>query len=138
MTTFPYKFTRDNNGTFLITFPDIPEAAATAENRQDIPRKALEGLLCGLDGYLLLKRPIPVPVEKKSGNFVRLPVMETVKIMIYNEVLDQGITKAELARRLNVHVPQIDRMLSLRHNTKIAFLEKAAEQLGKRLDIRFL
>ena len=50
-------------------------------------------------------------------------------------MLSQGVKKAEMARRLNVHMPQIDRLLDLRHSTKLEFVEQAAVQLGKRLDI---
>jgi toxin-antitoxin system, antitoxin component, hicB family len=52
-------------------------------------------------------------------------------------MVSQGVRKAEMARRLDVHMPQIDRLLDLRHNTRIDFLEKAASKLGKSLNISF-
>jgi len=64
-----------------------------------------------------------------------LPALPTAKILLLNEMLSQGVKKAEMARRLNVHMPQIDRLLDLRHSTKLEFVEQAAVQLGKRLDI---
>jgi toxin-antitoxin system, antitoxin component, hicB family len=52
-------------------------------------------------------------------------------------MISQGVRKAEMARRLDVHMPQIDHLLDLRHNTRIDFLEKAASKLGKSLNISF-
>ena len=66
-----------------------------------------------------------------------LPALETAKVLLLNEMVSQGVRKAEMARRLDVHMPQIDRLLDLRHNTRIDFLEKAASKLGKSLNISF-
>ena len=45
---------------------------------------------------------------------------------------DQGMRKAELARRLGWHVPQIDRLFDLRHASKFERLETAVAVLSKR------
>ena len=47
--------------------------------------------------------------------------------------MEQGIRKAELARRLNWHVPQVDRLFDLRHASKFEQIQMAATVLGKRL-----
>ena len=46
-----------------------------------------------------------------------------------------GIGKAELARRLNCHLPQVDRLLDLRHASRLDQLEAAFRALGKQLSI---
>ena len=46
---------------------------------------------------------------------------------------EQGVGKAELARRLDVHLPQVDRMLDLCHASKLEQIEAALNALGKRL-----
>ncbi|MCP1659329.1 type II toxin-antitoxin system HicB family antitoxin [Neisseria perflava] len=136
MLAYPYELTPDDNGTFLVTFPDIPEAAAVAEDEDSAPIEALDGLICALEGYFADRRPIPLPSEDKAQS-VALPALETAKVLLLNEMLAQGVKKAEMARQLDVHMPQIDRLLDLRHNTKIDFLEKAAAKLGKHLNISF-
>lgn len=45
---------------------------------------------------------------------------------------DQGMRKAELARRLGWHVPQVDRLFDLRHASKFEQLETAVAVLSKR------
>ena len=41
--------------------------------------------------------------------------------------------KAELARRLDWHLPQIDRLLAMRHGSQLEQLEAALQALGLRL-----
>ncbi|QEY24532.1 type II toxin-antitoxin system HicB family antitoxin [Neisseria animalis] len=136
MLAYPYTLTPDDNGTYLVTFPDIPEAAAVGEDKETAAIEALDGLICALEGYFSDRRTIPTPSENGEQTVV-LPALETAKVLLLNEMLAQGVKKAEMARRLDVHMPQIDRLLDLRHNTKIDFIEKAAAQLGKRLNISF-
>ncbi|RPD83132.1 type II toxin-antitoxin system HicB family antitoxin [Neisseria weixii] len=137
MLVYPYKISPDDNGTFLVTFPDIPEAVAVGEDLEEAQIEALEGLLCALDGYFADRRAIPLPSKVVDEQGVTLPALETAKVLLLNEMLAQNVKKADMARRLDVHMPQIDRLLDLRHNTKIDFLEKAADKLGKRLNISF-
>ncbi|MFC3873284.1 type II toxin-antitoxin system HicB family antitoxin [Neisseria musculi] len=137
MLSYRYELTPDDNGTFLVTFPDIPEAVAVGEDKESAAIEALDGLLCALDGYFEDRRAIPLPSTEQGSDTVTLPALETAKVLLLNEMIAQGVKKAEMARRLDVHMPQIDRLLDLRHNTKIDFLEKAAEKLGKHLSISF-
>ena len=48
---------------------------------------------------------------------------------------EQGIGKAELARRLQCHLPQIDRLLDLEHASRLDQLEQAFAAVGKRLEV---
>ncbi|MDR6357387.1 DNA-binding transcriptional regulator LsrR (DeoR family) [Pseudomonas psychrotolerans] len=48
---------------------------------------------------------------------------------------EQGVGKAELARRLGVHMPQVDRLVDILHNSKIDQVEHALYLLGKRLQV---
>jgi antitoxin HicB len=48
---------------------------------------------------------------------------------------EAGLRKADLARRLGWHVPQVDRLLDLRHASRIDQIEAALAALGKRLVI---
>jgi antitoxin HicB len=47
-----------------------------------------------------------------------------------------GIGKAELARRLNCRLPQVDLMLDLRHASRLDQLGAAFRALGKQLCIQ--
>ncbi len=50
----------------------------------------------------------------------------------------QGLTQAELGKRLKTAQPAIARLESGRYNPTVKFLDKLAKVLGKRLEIRFV
>jgi antitoxin HicB len=59
-----------------------------------------------------------------------------MKLSIYQAMLAQRVSKAELSRRLKCHMPQVDRLLDLRHVSRLDQLEAAFRALGKRLVIQ--
>ena len=46
---------------------------------------------------------------------------------------EQGVGRAELARRLRRHLPQVNRVLDLRHASRMEHVEAALAALGLRL-----
>jgi antitoxin HicB len=48
---------------------------------------------------------------------------------------EAGVRKADLARRLGWHGPQIDRLLDLNHASRLDQIEAALAVLGKRLSV---
>ena len=56
-------------------------------------------------------------------------------MLLWNEMYAQKLRKADLARLLNVHTPQVDRLFDLKHSSKIEFVEAAAKVLGKKLTV---
>jgi antitoxin HicB len=47
-------------------------------------------------------------------------------------------SKTELARRRSCHLPQVDRLLNLRHGSRLDQLEAALRALGKELSVQIL
>ncbi|WP_283149715.1 type II toxin-antitoxin system HicB family antitoxin [Silvimonas soli] len=136
MLTYPVSLTRDDNDTFLVTFPDIPEAITVGDDEPQALASALEALEAALDIYFDEKRQIPMPSKiGRDHRTVTLPVLVTAKVFLANEMLRQGVKKSELARRMDIHMPQVDRLLDLKHSSKIELVEVALQKLGKRLDI---
>jgi hypothetical protein len=57
-------------------------------------------------------------------------------VALYTAMRTAKITKAERARRLNCHLPQVDRLLDLRHASRLDQLEAAFRALGKQLPVQ--
>ncbi len=134
MLRYPVSLTPDTNGSFLVTCIDIPEANSVGEDEDEALLNAQDALESALEIYFDERRPVPLPSKPKQGQaVVTLPALESSKVLIWNEMLSQNIRKAELARRLNVHMPQIDRLFDMRHSSKLEFVERAAAALGKKL-----
>jgi antitoxin HicB len=86
--------------------------------------------------YIDRRRDIPKPSALKRGTrFVTLPALTEVKLELYSAMRRAGVGKAELASRLNVHLPQVDRLLDLSHGSRLDQLESAFHALGKRLSL---
>jgi len=134
MLTYPYTLTPDDNGTLLIQFPDVPEAAAVAECEADAPAQAAEGLEAALQLYIDARRPLPV-ASTVSGHAVRVKALASAKLLLSDQMVAQGVKKVELARMLGLHPPQVDRLLDLGHGSKIETVEAALEALDRQVEI---
>lgn len=66
---------------------------------------------------------------------VRLPALSAAKVALWNAMQAEGVTKAEMARRLGVNRPQVDRLVDLLHSSKIEQVEHALAILGQRLAV---
>jgi antitoxin HicB len=81
------------------------------------------------------RRDIPRPSPARGRPTVTLPALSAAKLALYRAMRQSGVTKAELGRRLGWHGPQIDRLLDLRHASRLDQIEEALRALGKRLVI---
>ena len=133
MFDYPVTLTPDD-GSVLVTFADVPEAITFGADEQEALMQAVDALESGLSFYVYARQPLPAPSKPKRGQkTVRPSAMECAKLGVYQAMTDQGIRKAELARRLGWHMPQVDRLFDLRHASKFEQIETAAAVLGKRL-----
>jgi predicted RNase H-like HicB family nuclease len=72
---YPVTLTPDD-GTFLVTFPDVPEAITYGETVEEALRRAPDALLTIFDAFMKDRRDIPAPSER-GKRFVTLPALET-------------------------------------------------------------
>jgi antitoxin HicB len=132
MMRYPVTLSKDDNGTFLVSFPDVPGAITYGDTQDEALRHALDALLTLFDAYMKDRRDIPTP-SVRAGASVELPALETSKIELYRAMRAGNIGKAELARRLDWHLPQVDRVLNVRHGSRLDQLEAALSAVGRRL-----
>ncbi len=133
MLDYPVKFTADDNGTVMVTSPDFPELTTFGEDRQDAMLHAIDALEEAIAARIAAREEIPTPGR---GRFrVTLPTQTVVKILLYGAMRDQGVRKAELARRLRWHGPQVDRLFDFRHASRLDQLEAAFSALGAKLNV---
>ena len=136
MRVYPLTVELDDNGTLLVSFVDIPEAHTFTDDETQITARATDCALTALEGYIKDRRPIPTPSRELTGRAVALPPLAVAKIALYEAMRNAGVRKAELARRLRWHMPQVDRLLSLRHASRLEHLEAALTVLDHHLEMR--
>ena len=134
MFDYPVILTPDDR-TVLVTFPDVPEAITFGANEEEALSLAVDALETALSFYVDDRKPLPVPSVQPSLPTVRLSALESIKLAVYQEMLAQGIRKAELARRLGWKAPQVDRLFDLSHASRLNQLEAAAKALGRHIDV---
>ena len=138
MFAYPVVLTPDGD-SLLVTFPDVPEAITFGSDREDALRQAVDALETGLSFYIEARKPLPVPSTPKLGQDVVYPsALESAKLGVYSAMTAQGVRKAELARRLGWHGPQVDRLFDLRHASRLDQLQAAAAALGKRMQVEIV
>ncbi len=67
---------------------------------------------------------------------VALPTQTALKVLLYQAMREQGVGKAKLARLLNCHLPQIDRLLDLNHASRLSQLNAAFHALGLSVNVQ--
>jgi antitoxin HicB len=136
MFDYPVTLTPDD-GTVLVTFADVPEAITFGMDEDEALLQAVDALESALAFYVGERKPLPVPSAPAPGQpTVRPSALECAKLGVYQAMTEQGIKKAELARRLGWHMPQVDRLFDLSHASRFEHIEAAARALGRRLEVR--
>jgi antitoxin HicB len=125
---------RDNNGTVMVSFPDLPGAHSFGNDRADALAHGRDALETVLDFYIRSRRPIPTPSASRGAR-VEVPALLAAKVLLHNAVLDRKITRAELGRRMRIHRQQVDRLFDVRHGSQLDQLDAAFAALGKRLEV---
>ena len=134
---FPVKLSKEPEGGYTVTFPDIPEAITCGESIEDALYHAKDALESAMDFYLDDKRPVPAPSMPKRGQHtVELPASVAAKVLLLNEMSDQKVRPSELARRLRVTRQEVNRLIDWRHTSKIDGIAVALKALGKTLEMR--
>lgn len=132
---YPVTLERDDNDTILVSFPDFPEAHTYGGTFDDAMTHAREALSTVIDAYIKDRRDIPAPSASVTTRRVTAPALVEAKIRLYETMRGAKIGKSELARRLDWHLPQVDRLLAMTHGSRLEQLEAAFRAMGKRLII---
>jgi antitoxin HicB len=133
---YPVTLAPDDNGTVLVSFHDFPEAHSFGRDEAEALARAEDALATVIDGYIKDRRDIPLPSARASRHRVPMPALVEAKVELYNAMRAAKVGKAELARRLDWHMPQVDRLLEMTHASRLDRLEAAFRALGKRLVVR--
>lgn len=137
MLRYPARLKAAEDGGFVVTFPDIPEAITQGESVEDALLHAADALTSALDFYIEEGSSIPAPSKPKRGQrVVELPASYAAKILLLNEMAAQKVRPAELARRMKVTRQEVNRLVDWRHASKIDGIAVALKALGKNLEIR--
>ena len=132
MLAYPIKL-EDDDGTVMATSPDFPELTTFGDDREEAVARAIHALEEAIAARIHDRKDIPTPSQGETCAI--LPTLTSVKVMLYREMREQGVGKAELARRLGWHMPQVDRVLDVQHRSRLDMMDAALGAVGRRLQV---
>src|SRR5471032_476524 len=134
---YPARFEPDvEDGGYVVTFRDIPEATTQGDDDLDAMAMAEDVLISSIEYYLERKRSMPLPSAlQENERMVRVPAITTAKVLLLNEMLAQNIGPSELARRMGTIPQNVNRLIDVQHTSKLESVEQALAALGKHLEL---
>ena len=129
-------FENDDNGTILVTSPDMPIVTYGVDKPEALGH-ADEAVRAILASMMDAREDIPVPdfEHREQDEVLKLPWQTELKVELYRALRDAGLTRADLQRRLGWQRESVDRLFRLDHNSRLDNIEDAFEAFGK--SVRF-
>lgn len=142
MLDYPIELTPDDNGTLLVTCPLLPEVTTFGESETEAWRHAQEAIEEAIGARLARWDAVPLPdgsvdrgVSDRKVSSVRLPLLTEMKVLLFRACRDAGVSRAELARRLDWHREQVDRLFRVDHASRVDQFDAAFAALKSDLKI---
>ena len=135
MFAYPVHLEPAPEGGFVVTFPDVPEAITQGEDEAEALLAARDALETALAMYVQAGEDLPRPSRRRHRLVVRPSALACAKLAVYQAMREQGVSQAELARRLRWHLPQVKRVLDLNHASRLEQVEAALAALGRELRV---
>jgi antitoxin HicB len=136
MRTYTYRaaFEPGDEGSVVVTFPDVPEAITQGADERDARIQATDALATALLTYLAAGRSLPKARARGDGlKAVTVAAADAAKLAVIEAFQSSGLSKSELARRLRKDEREIRRILDPMHATKLPALSAALDAFGQRL-----
>jgi antitoxin HicB len=131
---YPLNIAEQDDGSYLVAFPDIPEALTDGETVNEAMSEASDCLIAALGGYINENRNIPKPSLAEPGQkVIVLPPLVSAKVALYQAMREANVTCAEISKRLGVSEKKIRCLLDMDHKSHIGQVDEALFVLGKRL-----
>lgn len=128
------EMTEDDNDTLLVTCPQLPMVVTFGGSRAEAMHQATDAIETAIGSMIESGEDIPVP-DGSEGLRVRLSLLVSLKVQLYWALQTAGITRAELARRLDWNRESVDRLFRLNHRSRLEQFEAAFEALGRQVDV---
>ena len=134
--TYPCELVTDDQGALVATFPDVPEAITGADGRAEALCLAADALAAALAGYVQDGRNIPEPSEPADHQeLVTVDAVTAAKLSLYSAMRAQGISEAELARRIGASTSAVRKLADPDRSNSIGQVSKALEAAGCRMAV---
>ena len=118
---YPCKIQKDEDGKFLVTFPDFPETFTEGQTEEEALFNASEALTLTLEGRAEENMDIPFPSQIESGLMVYPSSRVQAALLVRLNRKERKM--ADIARSLQTSWPSASQMEDLHHWTGVAPLK---------------
>lgn len=133
---YPAEIERDEEGRFVVTFPDFQWGATDGATREEALVEARDLLRELIAATLRDGGRLPNPSRTSTHQVLVVPpVPIALKAAIYEAFRQAGVSQRGLARELEVAESEVRRMLNPDHATKASTIDRALRHLGKRASV---
>ncbi|HEX3884225.1 MAG TPA: type II toxin-antitoxin system HicB family antitoxin [Stellaceae bacterium] len=133
---YPARLEAQPDGSYLVQFPDLPEALTDGGDHAEALTQAADCLSETLAGRINRDEEIPPPSLPRRGQELVAPdPTMALKAAIYGALRVRGLTVAELARRLDIDYRQAARLVDPHCASKLTSLKAALDALGYQIAI---
>jgi antitoxin HicB len=134
MLGYRIKLEPDDNGTLLVSCPALPEVTTFGENEADAIHHAVGAIEEAIAARMAAGEDVPEG-HQRGPRLVRLPALTVLKVELYRQLREAGMTRAELARRLGWKRESVDRLFRLDHASRLEQIEAAFAALGQAVSV---
>lgn len=136
---YPLIF-KEEGGDIVVRSRHFPELLTAGDTRDEALELAEDALVVALLTYVEKGIPLPDPVTdleyRPDETDIYVPAQVTAKLAVIQAFRESGITKSELARRMDIGENEARRILDPNYGTKLDKLDAAMRALGERLEVR--
>ena len=133
---YPAEIQQDEDGRFVVTFPDFGWGATDGATRDEALTEAKDLLRELISTTIRENGHLPPPSQaNRQRPIVVPPVQVALKAALYDAYRNAGISQRQLARDLHVAESAVRRMLNPDHPTTAATIDEALRHLGKRITV---
>lgn len=126
------------DGRFSVHCRDFPELNATADDHAGALDLAAAHMDAIFVTYMQAGKVLPLPSTPREGESLVSPKgAETIaKAALWAAMREAGISKVQLAKRLDVDEKEVRRLLDPHYKSKLPKITHAIELLGRKLRVR--
>jgi len=133
---YPAELEAQADGSFLVRFPDVPEALTDGGDYAEALAQAVDCLSEALAGRINRDEDLPTPSPLRRGARAVAPEPTmALKAALYGALRARNLTVSDLARLLDVDYRQAARLVDPRCASKLTSLEAALAALGYQIAI---
>jgi antitoxin HicB len=129
---YPATVESQEDGSFLVTFVDLPDTFTEGQSKEEALFNAAEVLSGMLAWRLEEAKDVPAPSQKVKGAHYVAPDAKTQAAMLLRLARGER-SLSELARALETSWPSAKRLENPTHWPSLKTLDRAAAALGKKL-----